>query len=78
VRKWQERSISQYLHIYDARNHELLYILKEGEFLSSKEEIACMRKLDLGLNSKCNFILLLKSGNRILLDLHSDRLKRRA
>lgn len=35
-----------------------------------------MRKLESGFNSKCNFVLLLKSGDRILLDLQSDRLKK--
>jgi hypothetical protein len=51
-------------------------MLKDIEFLPNKEEIVCVRKMESGSNSKYNFTLLLKSGDRILLDLQSDRLKK--
>lgn len=68
----------QYFHIYDEKSSELLYILRGEDCLIKDEEIVIFRKLEQHSNTKYNFILLLESGKRILLEVHNDRLRKSA
>ena len=72
------RKFVQYFHVYDEKSSELLYILRSEDCSIKDEEIVIFRKLEQHSNSKYNFVLLLKSGKRILLEVHNDRLRKSA
>lgn len=70
------RKFVQYFKIYDEKSSELKYILNGKDCSINDEEIVIFRKLEQHPNSRYNFVLLLKSGKRVLLEVHKDKLRK--
>lgn len=70
------RKFVQKFHVFDENSSELLYILRGEDCSIKEEEIVLFHKLEQHPNSKYNFVLLLKSGKRVLLEVHNDRLRK--